>query len=144
MKPMRHTAGFTLLELLVVISIMGILIAIGVQSYTTLNKQARDGRRISDLQTIRTALESYRSQNGDYPADLSPIVPSGYLNNLPEDPVPDRQYVYLPITTAQGQASYALCASRELAGSLPASGCNGQNCGTAGACNYQLGPLGEQ
>ena len=139
-----YKKGFTLLELLVVIGIMGILIAIGVQSYTTLNKQARDGRRIADLQSVRTALESYRSQNGVYPPNLSPIVPSGYLNAIPADPVPVRQYVYLPVTTEQGQASYALCASRELPGTLPASDCADQNCGTAGVCNYQLSPLGEQ
>lgn len=143
MKTLQNS-GFTLLELLVVIGIMGILIAIGVQSYTALNKQARDGRRIADLQSVRTALESYRAQNGAYPTNLSPIVPSGYLNALPTDPVPERQYTYLQITTAQGQASYALCASKELPGTLPASGCAGQNCGSAAVCNYQLGPLGEQ
>ena len=146
---MQQRKGFTLLELLVVIAIIGVLITIGVQSYTALNKQARDGRRASDLQTIRTALESYRSQEGEYPPtdSLSSLVDGGYLQALPVDPQPDKLYGYTvfdhPVT---GQQTYALCAAKELPKGT-ATDCTSHDveCIVGGeGCTYQLGPMGEQ
>ena len=59
--------GFTLIELMVVISIIAILSSIGFATYSGLNKKTRDSRRMVDLEVIRQALELYRSDNGTYP-----------------------------------------------------------------------------
>ena len=60
--------AFTLLEMLVVIGIIGILVALGTTSYSTIQKKARDARRHSDLKTIQSALEQYYSIcNYQYP-----------------------------------------------------------------------------
>ncbi len=60
--------GFTLLELLVVISIIGILVAIGAASYTTAQQKSRDARRKGDLKAAQSAFEQYYAvTNSSYP-----------------------------------------------------------------------------
>ena len=53
--------GFTLIELLVTVSILILLTAIASVSYRTVSRRARDGKRQSDLESVRTALEIYRA-----------------------------------------------------------------------------------
>lgn len=113
--------GFTLIELLVVISIIGILVATGIVSYQKAIQLSRDSKRKTDLEQIRQALETYRSEKGTYPAtgtwqtDLSP----SYITTIPTDPK-SGTYTYAvgnPATT------YTLCASLETVTS-PAPPCN--------------------
>lgn len=62
--------GFTLVELLVTISILAILMSIAVISYSNIQKNTRDAKRKSDLATIQAALEQYHSDQGFYPYSL--------------------------------------------------------------------------
>jgi prepilin-type N-terminal cleavage/methylation domain-containing protein len=68
--------GFTLVELLVVITIIAVMVAIGVVIYSQAQKTARKARRIADLKSIQKAVETYYSQNGAYPktSDTTPSV----------------------------------------------------------------------
>lgn len=60
--------GFTLIELLVVIAIIGVLSSVVLASLNTARSKARDAARISDIRSIRTALEMYANDhNGQYP-----------------------------------------------------------------------------
>jgi prepilin-type N-terminal cleavage/methylation domain-containing protein len=59
--------GFTLIELMVVVAIIGLLLAAGLASYTSVQKTARDGRRIQDVKAIQDALEGYHVINNVYP-----------------------------------------------------------------------------
>lgn len=65
----HHTSkkGFTLIELLVVISIIGVLVVIATANMITAQKQARDSRRMEDMQSIQTAFETYYAINASYP-----------------------------------------------------------------------------
>lgn len=63
-----HERGFTLVELLVVITIITILATIGLTIYSKAQKQARVAKRVEDLRAIRTALEIYYARNGVYPS----------------------------------------------------------------------------
>src|ERR1035437_10377472 len=65
----KSGAGFTLVELMVVISIIAILSMIGLTIYTSAQKSARDGKRRADLLTIQTALEQYRVEHGQCPVN---------------------------------------------------------------------------
>lgn len=105
--------GFTLIELLVVIAIIGILIAVGSVSYTRAVQLSRDSRRKTDLEQIRQALETYRSENATYPAtgSLSSLEPD-YITNVPSDPkegTGSYTYTYTRNTTT----TYTICAELE-------------------------------
>lgn len=64
----RSAQGFTLIELLVVVAIIGLLSSVVLSSLDTARAKARDTQRLADLREIRTALETYRSENGAYPS----------------------------------------------------------------------------
>lgn len=68
--------GFTLMELLIVIALIGIMAAITVASYITAEKKSRDSRRISDLKATQNAWEQYYADhNNSYPYGPNPATP---------------------------------------------------------------------
>lgn len=62
-----RSRGFTLIELLVVIAIIGILSSVVLASLSTARAKANDAKRVSEIHAIRTALEMYANDNGNYP-----------------------------------------------------------------------------
>ncbi|HUS52051.1 MAG TPA: type II secretion system protein [Candidatus Bathyarchaeia archaeon] len=94
--------GFTLIEMLVVISIIGILAALTLVSYSGAQKQARDTERRSDLNQYRNGLESFAaSKNGAYPVGSAVgdicgtgLDLEGYLATCPTDPTGGTGYGY--------------------------------------------------
>jgi prepilin-type N-terminal cleavage/methylation domain-containing protein len=65
----KSQKGFTLIELLVVITIIGILSSVVLVSFQSVNKKARDAKRISELKQFSTVLELFYSIHGHYPRD---------------------------------------------------------------------------
>lgn len=107
----NNRSGFTLIEMLVVVAIIGLLSSVVVVGVGTARKQARDTRRISDIRQIQNALENYYSTNNAYPADQAALYA---LQGIPADPLDDtKKYGYL----GSGQ-SYILGACLE--GNRPA------------------------
>jgi prepilin-type N-terminal cleavage/methylation domain-containing protein len=118
---MKNQKGFTFVELLVVITIIAVIFAAGVVSYTTISMNSRNARRSSDLEAVRQALEMCRSIDGSYPLVSPGIYGSGgsiacpvssavTMKTTPLDPKPctakpDGQYTYLP-----GVGGYTLTA----------------------------------
>ncbi len=90
----RKSKGFTLVELLIVISIIGVLTTLLMANFIGVRQRARDAQRKSDLRQIQSAFELYRSDQGSYPTILldspSPIKsPDGsatYMQKVPKDP----------------------------------------------------------
>lgn len=78
MKVVRQDRGFTIVELLIVIVVIGILAAITIVAYNGVQGRARDAQRLSDLKTIMKALEVYKANNGTYPAVVSTANASGW------------------------------------------------------------------
>lgn len=109
----NQKSGFTLIELLVVIAIISILIAVGSISYTRAIQLSRDSRRKTDLEQIRQALETYRSENSTYPATGSlNILEPDYITNIPSDPKEGTgSYTYS--YTRSSTTTYLICAELE-------------------------------
>ncbi len=66
-KVIQPLAAFTLIEVLVVATIIIVLTAISVASFSTANKSAKDAKRKSDMETVRQAMVLYKAQEGSYP-----------------------------------------------------------------------------
>lgn len=85
-KKLNSVSGFTLIEIMVVVAIIGVLSAIAIIGGLSARKVARDNQRVSDISLIQLKLEAYRDQNGVYPATLNQLVTSKYLPTLLKDP----------------------------------------------------------
>lgn len=70
--------GFTIVELLIVIVVIGILAAITIVAYNGIQGRARDSQRLQDIKTIVKALEIYKTNNGAYPNPVSTANASGW------------------------------------------------------------------
>src|ERR1035441_9345033 len=104
-KLVLRQRGFTLLELLIVIVIIGILALLIIPNITSAPKKARDTKRKTDLTTLRKGLEEYFVNNNVYPASSGTVGSSGVLaeltvgsapivKTLPTDPKGTGAYVY--------------------------------------------------
>src|SRR5437016_7436371 len=78
--------GFTLLELMSIVTIVGILVTMAVPSYQQSVVKAREAVLQRDLFTVRDLLDQHRADKGKYPPALKDLVASGYLKAIPQDP----------------------------------------------------------
>lgn len=83
---MEHEKGFTLIELMIVVSIVGILATIAAPSYQSSLIRAKETVLRQDLFTLRELLDHHRADQGKYPPSLDGLVSAGYLRALPKDP----------------------------------------------------------
>lgn len=74
----KKQTGFTIVELLIVIVIIGILASITIVAYNGIQGRARDTQRVQDMQSIVKALELYKTTNGAYPAAVGTANASGW------------------------------------------------------------------
>lgn len=133
----KNYFSFTLIEILVVTTIISLLLSGGLIYYSQLVKQGRDNRRRTDLEQIRSALEMYRSENNAYPAYSGDcagllIYITPYIARVPDDPKPTPYSYFCNITNT----TYTISAYLETS-----SGSCGSGCGTT--CTYSVGPYGQ-
>ncbi len=82
-----RVSGFTLLELMIVLSIMMILMAVAVPMYNRSIVQARESVLRSNLSTLRSVISQYTLDKQKAPQSLDDIVTGGYLRQIPVDPM---------------------------------------------------------
>ncbi|MEK6952486.1 MAG: prepilin-type N-terminal cleavage/methylation domain-containing protein [Nanoarchaeota archaeon] len=93
-----NKSGFTLLEILVTVSIITLILTLGIVSYNQVFITSRDSTRKSDLQIISNTLEQYNSNKGSYPNKTANL--SAYLNPVPKDPKTKESYIYIASPSA--------------------------------------------
>lgn len=87
-EPCRDTPkGFTLIELMIVVSIVGVLATLAAPSYHSSVVKAKEAALRQDLFTLREVLDQHRADQGRYPASLQTLVSAGYLRKIPKDPM---------------------------------------------------------
>jgi general secretion pathway protein G len=89
-------SGFTLIELMIVMVIIGMLAAIAVPMYVQSVRNAREAVLKEDLRTMRGAIDSYTVDKQKAPQALDDLVQSGYLKAMPVDPFTHRTDTWVP------------------------------------------------
>ena len=82
-----NARGFTLIELMVVASILMVLAGLGLVQYRNGVTRAREGVLKTDLFNMRDAIDQYYADKGQYPGTLDELTSSGYLRKVPDDPI---------------------------------------------------------
>ena len=150
MKPkIFKKSGFTIVEMLIVISIIGVLAAIILANITGPKNAARNARRAEEIRSIQQALTLYHSNHGAYPgvagtpenivagSSLADLVTEGFMQSLAQDPLgAATPYRYCPIGASGAPQDYVLQATMELEeGNLPPRYNGGVPTGPYPACD---------
>ena len=109
MRLLKHNStpesGFTLVELMVVMLIIGVLAAIAIPSYVASVKNAKEAVLKEDLHVMRNAIDSYTMDKQKAPQSMDDLVQSGYLREIPKDPMTHSSETWVTATDDTLRAS---------------------------------------
>ncbi|RFO98107.1 type II secretion system protein G [Rhodoferax lacus] len=98
----RHR-GFTLIELIVVMTIISLLLTLAAPRYFRSIERSKETVLKANLASTRDALDKFHADTGRYPEQLAELVAKRYLRTLPWDPIADSSEAWLIIPPADGQ-----------------------------------------
>src|SRR3569832_2007501 len=90
-------AGFTLMELMIVMAIILILVSVAIPNYQRSISHARESVLKQDLATLRSAIDQYTLDKQKAPQSLEDLVSSGYMKSMPEEPTTHRTDCWVPV-----------------------------------------------
>jgi general secretion pathway protein G len=90
MKDLRGRRGFTLIEMIIVFTMIGILVGLALPQFQNAAKKARESTLKEDLTIFRAQIDRYFTDKAKYPASLQSLVDEKYLRKIPIDPVTGR------------------------------------------------------
>lgn len=102
----RHIGrGFTLIEILIVITIIGILITLAQPSFNRAVTAAKEATLKENLFVFRDVIDQFYADNAKYPESLNELVEKGYIRRIPKDPITGSAdtWVLVQATDEQGQ-----------------------------------------
>lgn len=85
-KMLKSQEGFTLVELMIVVVILGILAGIGIQQYGNVTQRAKDAANEANIKVIKSAAQMHIAVTGNAPDSLAALVTAGYLDTTPVHP----------------------------------------------------------
>jgi len=100
-KRITASAGYTLIEIMIVMSIMTILISIAVLSHNEHQIRARETVLKEDLFQMRKTIDQFYADNRRYPSGLSELVETRYLRSIPQDPVTRQSNSWIEVPASQ-------------------------------------------
>jgi len=92
----RQDAGFTLIELMIVMAIVGVLTVVAVPSFIGAIRQAKEAALKEDLHVMRAAIDSYTMDKQKAPQSLEDLTTDGYLRAIPVDPFTHSKDTWAP------------------------------------------------
>ena len=92
-----RSRGFTLIELMIVISIILILISVAVPAYQQSVTRARESVLRQNLFTLRSVISQYTLDKQKAPQALDDLISAGYLKQLPKDPITGQSDTWVPV-----------------------------------------------
>lgn len=87
MRRSRSSSGFTLMELIIVIAVIGILATIALPALKDVPRRAAESVLKSNLRIFRDVIDQFHGDKGHYPPTLEALVEAGYLRAIPRDPI---------------------------------------------------------
>jgi general secretion pathway protein G len=87
MKDLRGRRGFTLIEMIIVFTMIGILVGLALPQFKNAAKKAREATLHEDLAILRKVIDQYFSDKAKYPASLQTLVDEKYLRKIVNDPI---------------------------------------------------------
>jgi len=89
--------GFTLIELIIVLSIIGLLVGLGMPTYRSARIKAEEAVLKENLFILRSLIDKYAQDKGKYPASLQTLVQESYIRAIPVDPVTHQSTTWVEV-----------------------------------------------
>ena len=105
--PQRH-AGFTLIELMVVMAIIATLLTLAMPRYFHSVARSREAVLRQDLTTMRDAIDKFLADRGRYPTSLGELAEKRYLRKVPPDPITDSVTTWVVVAPPEGDTPDAV------------------------------------
>lgn len=96
-------SGFTLIEIIIVLSIVGLLLSLAAPRYFKSIDRSKETVLRANLASTRDAIDKFYADTGAYPADLTTLVERRYLNKLPMDPIVNADDKWVVVSPPEGQ-----------------------------------------
>ena len=100
---MKKKSGFTLVELMVVLTVIALLLSVVVPDYMGRLKRAEEAVLQENLAVMRDALDKHYADAGKYPTSISDLVAKRYLRNIPADPFTQSPTTWVPVPPSNPQ-----------------------------------------
>ena len=97
---MNNKRGFTLVELMVVLTVIALLLSVVVPDYVGRMKRAEEAVLQENLTVMRDALDKHYADAGSYPGSLDDLVSKRYLRAIPKDPFTQSASSWVPVPPA--------------------------------------------
>lgn len=102
-SPANRHRGFTLIELMVVMTIVATLVMLAVPRYIHSVQRSQEAVLRHDLKVMRDAIDQFHADQGRYPTSIDELVQRKYLRRIPADPMTELDSTWVPVSAVQEQ-----------------------------------------